>query len=223
MPANTGSVKYKRVMIWSGWLRLSHACIGLATLFLLLTGWLLAESPSLAGSALDVHYIAAAFLLLGLVVRVILMLVGKVHERISSLFPASSELTVMATTLRCYISLGRSPLPGWYAQNPLWKPVYLIAYIALIILAATGIAMPETALLTGFYLPSMHTFWAQVVFWFSVLHIASVFMHDYRSLTTDISAMVNGYRLFPIDSSRNDSGVDDVVQIVTLDSLSRRD
>ena len=66
----------KRVLVWSGWLRISHASIGLAVLLLLLTGWLIAESPSLAESALDLHYLASGFLVFGLVVRIVLMFAG---------------------------------------------------------------------------------------------------------------------------------------------------
>lgn len=210
-------------MIWGGWLRLSHACIALATLVLLLTGWLLAKSPSLAGLAQDVHYIASAFLVLGLVVRIVLMFAGKEHERVTSLFPAGSELAAMASTLRFYVSLGRTSLPGWYAQNPLWKPAYLVIYSAFIILAATGAAMSDVPLVLGFYLPSVHAFWAQVVLWFSVLHITSVCLHDYKNLTTDISAMVNGYRLFLIDKSQDAARVNESIQLVSPDSLNKRD
>lgn len=213
----------KRVLVWSGWLRLSHASIGLAALMLLMTGWLIAESPSLADSALDLHYLASSLLIFGLVVRIALLLAGKEHERLPGLFPASSELTAIARTLRFYISLGKSPMPGWYAQNPLWKPLYLVIYLALIILAITGAAMPETSIALGFYLPSVHAFWAQLVLWFTVLHIASVFMHDYRNQTTDISAMVNGYRLFLIDGNQAGPGADETIQVITLDSLKRRD
>jgi Ni/Fe-hydrogenase 1 B-type cytochrome subunit len=215
------STQFRRVMIWGGWLRLSHACIALSTLVLLLTGWLLAESPSLAGLAQDVHDTASGFLVFGLTVRFVLMFAGKEHERISSLFPASSELAAMASTLRFYISLGRTSLPGWYAQNPLWKPVYLLIYLAFIILAATGVAMPDVTLVIGFYLPSVHAFWAQVVFWFSMLHITCVFMHDYKNQTTDISAMVNGYRLFIIDGSQIGTGVNESIQVVSPDSLKK--
>ena len=210
-------------MIWGGWLRLGHASIALSTLVLLLTGWLLAESPSLQELAQDVHYIASGFLLFGLAVRTVLMFAGREHERISSLFPASSELAAMASTLRFYISMGRVSLPGWYAQNPLWKPVYLVIYIALIILVATGAAMPDVSLVFGFYLPSVHAFWAQAVLWFSVLHIAGVIMHDYKNETTDISAMVNGYRLFLIDNSQSAADVETSIQLVLPDSLNRRD
>ena len=56
----------KRVLVWSGWLRLSHASIALAVAVLLLTGWLIVESPSLAGLALDLHYLASSLLIFGL-------------------------------------------------------------------------------------------------------------------------------------------------------------
>jgi hypothetical protein len=59
------------------------------------------------------------------------------------------------------------------------------------------------------------------VLWFSALHIASVCMHDYKNQTTDISAMVNGYRLFLIDSSRADSVAEKMVQRVSVDSLKK--
>jgi len=211
----------KRVLVWSGWLRISHASIGLAVLLLLFTGWLIAESPSLADSALDLHYLASSFLIFGLVVRIVLMFAGMEHERLPGLFPASSELYAIAKTFRFYISLGKSPMPGWYAQNPLWKPAYLVIYLALIVLVITGAAMPDVSLMLGFYLPSVHTFWAQLLFWFTVLHIGSVVMHDYRNKTTDISAMVNGYRLFLIDSNRAGSVAERVVQRISIDSLKK--
>ena len=211
----------KRVLVWSGWLRISHASVGLAVLLLLFTGWLIAESPSLADSALDLHYLASSFLIFGLVVRIVLMFAGMEHERLPGLFPASSELYAMAKTFRFYISLGKSPMPGWYAQNPLWKPVYLVIYLALIVLVITGAALPDVSLMFGFYLPSVHTFWAQLLLWFSVLHIVSVVMHDYKNKTTDISAMVNGYRLFLIDSNRAGSVAEKMVQHISIDSLKK--
>jgi len=213
----------KRVLVWSGWLRTSHASVGFAVLVLLFTGWLIAESPSLAESALDLHYLASGFLIFGLVVRIVLMFAGMEHERLPGLFPASSELYAMAKTFRFYISLGKSPMPGWYAQNPLWKPLYLVIYLALFVLVFSGAVMPDVSLMLGFYLPSVHMFWAQLVFWFTVLHITSVVMHDYRNGTTDISAMVNGYRLFLIDSNRAGSVADKTVQHISIDSLKKKE
>ena len=213
----------KRVLVWSGWLRTSHASVGFAVLVLLFTGWLIAESPSLAESALDLHYLASGFLIFGLVVRIVLMFAGMEHERLPGLFPASSELYAMAKTFRFYISLGKSPMPGWYAQNPLWKPLYLVIYLALFVLVFSGAVMPDVSLMLGFYLPSVHTFWAQLVFWFTVLHIASVVMHDYRNKTADISAMVNGYRLFLIDNNGAGSVAEKTVQHISIDSLKKNE
>jgi Ni/Fe-hydrogenase 1 B-type cytochrome subunit len=129
----------------------------------------------------------------------------------------------MAATLRCYSSFFRAPLPVWYAHNPLWKPFYLLMYLALVIMAVTGAAMPEMSIALGFYLPSVHMFWAHVVLWLAALHIVSVIVHDYKNKTTDISAMVNGYRLFIIDSNKSGTGNEQIIQAITLDSLKRRD
>ena len=211
----------KRVLVWSGWLRLSHACIGLAVLVLLFTGMLIAESPSLAESALELHYLVSSLLIFGIVVRIALMFAGRQHERLPGLFPASSELNAMAKTLRFYISLGKSPMPGWYAHNSLWKPVYFVIYLALVVLVISGAVLPDVSLIMGFYVPSVHVFWARIMLWFSLLHIASVLLHDYRNQTTDISAMVNGYRLFLIKDNKGGSGSEDVIQHITIDSLKK--
>jgi hypothetical protein len=53
------------------------------------------------------------------------------------------------------------------------------------------------------------------------LHVASVIMHDYRNQTTDISAMVNGYRLFIIDSKQGNDVGNDAIQLVSLESLKK--
>lgn len=213
----------KRVLVWSGWFRISHASIGLAVIVQLFTGWLIAESPSLAESALEIHYLVSAVLAFGLIVRLVLLFAGRQHERLPALFPASSELAAMTATLRCYASFCRASLPGWYAQNPFWKPLYLLIYLALVIMAITGALMPETSIALGFYIPSVHTFWAQVLLWLAALHILSVIVHDYKKKTADISAMVNGYRVFIADNSKSGTGVDESVQLISPESLHRRD
>ena len=213
----------KRVLVWSGWLRASHASIGFAVIVLLLTGWLIAQSPSLAEAAVDIHYLASAVLVFGLITRIVLLFTGKAHERLPALFPASFELAAMAATVRCYVSFFRATLPGWYAHNPLWKPLYLLMYLALVIMVITGVMMPETSITLGFYIPSVHTFWAQVLLWLSALHVISVIVHDYKKKTADISAMVNGYRLFLTDNTRTGAGIDESIQLISPDSLNRRD
>jgi len=214
--------EYRRVLVWSSWLRLSHWALGLATLVLLLTGWLLAESPSLAESALDVHYLAAGILVCGLLVRIALMFIGQENERLTALIPASTEFKAIAETLRFYMSLGKTPLPRWYAQNPLWKPLYLVSYLVLCVQVASGAVMQNQPLISGFYLPSVHAFWAEFMLWFSILHIAAVSLHDGKGKTADSSAMLSGFRLFSIDSDRLEGLDKERVQFVSLDKLKRR-
>lgn len=211
--------EFKRVKIWSGWLRLSHAAVGLSTLFLLLTGWLIAESPSLAERAVEYHYIAASVLVFGLLVRTVLFFTGSEHERLHSLLPRGSEVNAMVQTLRHYLAFGRAPLPGWYAQNPFWKPFYLLVYMALVVLAVTGAMIPGTDVVYGFYLPSAHAWWAQPVLWFTVLHLAAVAWHDLKSGSVDVSAIINGYRIFEYRGRRGD---EDIVQVITVDTLKKR-
>jgi len=213
--------EYKRVLVWSGWLRLSHWTIGFATLVLLLTGWLIAESPSLARSSLDVHYLAAGILVSGLIVRIALMFIGQEHEHLTALIPAPSEFKAGAETLRFYISLGKTPLPRWYAQNPLWKPLYVLIYLVLLEQVASGAVMHNQPIVYGFYLPSVHAWWAQALFWFSVFHIAAVSLHDGRGKMADISAMLSGFRLFLIDRDRHQGADEARVQFVSLDKLKR--
>ncbi len=211
-----------RVLVWSGWLRLGHWAVGLATMVLLLTGWLIAESPSLAESALEVHYFAAGLLLFGLIVRIALMFIGKQHERLTALIPTASERKSIADTLRFYISFGRTPLPRWYAHNPLWKLFYLLSYLVLLAQLASGALMQNYPLVAGFYLPTLHAWWAQILLWFSVLHLAAVALHDGRGGSTDISAMLNGLRLFSIDQDKSKGVEEQPVQFVTLDEIKRR-
>ncbi len=212
-----GDRAFKRVLVWSGWLRFSHGSVGLATLVLLLTGWLLAESPSLAPTALDLHYYAAAFLVFGLLIRFALMLLGQQHERLVGLLPRAADFNGYGETLRFYFSLGKTPAPRSYAHNPLWKPVYLLIYLVLIIQLASGTLMPERDLLSGFYLPSVHAFWADVLLWISILHIAAVSLQDARGKTADVSAMLNGYRLFFIERRQFGDGQEQLVQFTMPD------
>lgn len=189
-------------MIWGGWLRVSHLSVGLSTLVLIATGWLLELAPSLQADAVDFHYYAASVLIFGLVLRVLLAFSGSPVESLSALIPEEKELRTMRETLLFYLSLARAPLPRWYAHNPLWKPVYLALYLCLLILMLTGWLRDGQDLLWGWYLPSIHAMFASVVAWLALLHVLSVILHDYRGDAADISGIVNGYRYFVIDDQQ---------------------
>jgi Ni/Fe-hydrogenase 1 B-type cytochrome subunit len=213
----------RRILVWGGWLRLSHLCIGASVIILLVTGWLTAQSPVLAEGALDIHFLAASFLLFGLILRIVLMVFGQQNERIGHLIPRRSELRTIGQTALFYLSLGRRPLPRWFDHSPLWKLGYLLVFIALAIQVITGALMREQLLFHGFYLPSIHVFWAEFILWFSGLHVLAVVVHDLKGKGADVSGMINGFRLFFIDRSQGPGSSDPSVQYVSMDSLRPKD
>ena len=99
----------RRVAVWSGWLRLSHAALATATLVLLATGWLIAGSPVLAALAADIHFIAASVLIAALLLRVVLGVTGKGPEGFEQMLPRRADLEGMRASLLFYLSLGRLP------------------------------------------------------------------------------------------------------------------
>lgn len=215
--------EFKRVRVWSGWLRLSHLSIGLSTLLLLGSGWVIAEGTGVAMDAMDVHFLSASLLLFGLVLRLVLMFFGARNERIWALFPPHSEWRAMGRQVLFYLSLGRAPLPRWYAHNPLWKPVYLLMFLALLVQIITGLLMQDRPLVAGIYLPAVHALWAKILLWLSGLHILTVIWHDLKGQGADVSAIINGYRLFFIDRSQTPEQGQSSVKYVSMDALRRKD
>lgn len=191
----------EKVLVWSGWLRLSHVAVGSATLALLATGWVIEHAPLQADAAADFHYLAAAVLVFGLALRIFLMFRGGPVERLDQLIPEDGEWGAVAETGRFYLGMGKAPLPRWYAHNPLWKPLYLLLYLLLLVLVVSGWLRTDHSLFLGIYLPDVHAIFASAVGWWALLHVIAVVLHDYRGGTTDVSGMINGYRHFAIDKA----------------------
>lgn len=189
----------RRVLVWSGWVRLAHWSLAAATLWLIATGWLLAHAPSLALSASELHYLGAGVLVFGLGLRVFLGFFGSGAERFEHLLPQASELNAIRTSALFYLSLGKAPLPNWFAHNPLWKLLYLVLIVLLALQALTGWLMPDLPLLWRFYLPHVHTSLATAILLIVAAHLYSVVLQDYRASTADVSAMINGHRYFSVD------------------------
>jgi Ni/Fe-hydrogenase 1 B-type cytochrome subunit len=224
MPSTTDQQAelFRRVPVWGGWFRLAHWSIALSTLILMITGWLIAESPSLAEGAGELHLVTASVLIFGLLLRSLLMFVGKPHEQLTGLIVEASEFKTIIETARFYLSLGKTTLPNWYAQNPLWKTLYLCVYLVLYIQVISGALMPDNDTLFGFYLPSVHSWWAQVLVIYTGLHLVAIALHDYRGKAADISAMINGHRLFQVGGNQTRSAAGDNIQLVTLDHSKRK-
>ena len=193
------SEQIRRVAVWSGWMRLAHWSLAGSALFLLTTGWLIEHSPALAEDTAELHYLGASLLVFALGLRVFLGFFGKGAERFEYLLPRRSEIDAIRSSLLFYLSLGKSPLPSWFAHNPLWKPLYLVLFVALVLLALSGWLMPDMPVIGRLYLPRVHGWLANAVAIFTAVHLFSVILQDIRGQNADISAMVSGSRYFSVD------------------------
>lgn len=209
----------RRVTVWRGWLRLAHGLLAGATLVLMATGWLVANAPSVAEAAADWHYLAAGVLLFAIVLRVFLGLFGEGAERFEHLMPTSSEWPSVRASALFYLSLGKAPLPNWFAHNPFWKLLYLFLLIVLVLAALSGWLMPDRPLIGRFYLPHVHALLADMVSIWVLAHLYCVILQDYRGRSADVSAMISGDRYFSVD--RDTLVKPEMPQVsIRLDSLS---
>ncbi len=209
----------QRVLIWSSWLRLAHWLMGSAVLLLAATGWLIQMSPSVASAASDFHYIFATLLIGSLVLRAALLFYGKNAGHWKKLLPEKQELQSYKKIFIFYLSLGKMPLPKWYAHNPLWKPIYILVFIVLLMQVLTGMNQNAFPVVLGFYLPSVHEFLASIILGFTALHFVTVVLHDLKGTASDISAMINGYKVFVIQ--KQEIPESSTVHAVSLDQLKK--
>jgi Ni/Fe-hydrogenase 1 B-type cytochrome subunit len=203
----------RRVKVWSGASRIAHGAMALSVLCLLATGWALgshlAQEPE---RMLSIHRIAGYGLATALLLRFYLLIFGSGAEHWRDLVPRGPQWRAGRDVMMFYVTGGRSPLPPYYAHNPLWGPVYmgLFVILTLQILSGVMLANPAIEFLVRQALP-----WAQapllmqfhrvanaIVLAFTVLHLASVLLQDLKGTGCDISAMVNGVRVFVIDRNK---------------------
>lgn len=201
-------------------MRLAHWLLALAVILLSITGWLVDTTPSVANAASDYHYLFAMLLIGGLVLRVWLLFFDKGVGHWKKLLPAANERQAYKQMLLFYLSFGKMPLAKWHAHNPLWKLVYLLFFVVLMLQILTGINQEAHPLVLGFYLPGVHEFIASIITGFMVLHVIAVVLHDLKGTASDISAMINGYKIFIIHKPENI--VAPTVQTISLDQLKRK-
>lgn len=192
------SVTVKRVLVWSGPLRLSHWLMAVSVLLLLATGWLLEQLLPYHDALLDYHYLAGYALVAGLLMRAYLLFFARGSASIVGLIAQRARIQAMAAMLRFYLSLGRSPLPDWYAHNPLWQPVYLFLLVALIFQSLSGWFHETPYWIADTPIGAWHGLGARVIGIVCGLHVIAVFFHDLKGTGSDTSAMINGHRIFVI-------------------------
>lgn len=189
------------VLVWSGWLRLSHWLIATGVLFQLASAWAIKLDEVNYAFWLDWHIISGQIILLALALRLILLFIPVSSKSPGSsnwraFIPERSQLQAMLQMVKFYISLARFPLPNWYAHNPFWLPVYPVLFIILAGCAISGLLYNSPQLVFGQPMDELHGFLAGLIIMFSIFHIIAVFLHDLKGKGAYISAMINGYRYF---------------------------
>ncbi len=208
----------QRIPVWSHALRIAHWVMAAAVVVLIATGWGMESNPLPASTLQDDHFLAAAFLIPAFLLRIYLLFFGAGTDHISDCEPDMNRLRSAAAVLKYYFSLGRSPLPNWYAHNPLWGPLYLLLFLFLLIQILSGALQQNPPYLGMINLHDVHVIGAYVITTFTVVHILAVFLHDLGGSGSDISAMINGHRIFilkkPVTAQQSGD-----VQSVSLDEL----
>ncbi len=211
----------RREMVWSKALRLCHWSLALSTLVLLFTGWLVTWAPERSAQVDDVHYVAAAVLLAALLVRLWLLFLGSGVAGYRVLLPNRHRLRQGWEVLRSYLTLGKLPLPRWYAHNPLWAPLYLLLFAVLLLQVVSGLALLEqVTLVGGMSLRNLHHWGYLFLLAFTLGHLAAVFFHDAKTTTAEISAMVNGHRYLTLEPVSFREGPNS--KVVPLDALAQQ-
>ena len=192
------------VLVWSGWLRLSHWLIAAGILFQITSAWAIGHDNADYSFWLEWHLITGQIILMALLLRVVLLFFHGSNSW-SAFIPEKSQLQAMVQMIKFYLSLMRFPLPNWYAHNPLWLPLYLIFFFILAACLLTGLLHESPKNILSFSIHELHSALSNVIIIFSIFHIASVFLHDLKGKGAMISAMINGYRYFHFTSQNNEN------------------
>jgi Ni/Fe-hydrogenase 1 B-type cytochrome subunit len=179
-----------------------------ATLTALATGALMAwgrdTAPPLWIAAREVHVPAGQVLLAALALRLVLLVAGSGSAGWRDLLPRSGQWVAAWATMRFYLSGTRSRLPPCYAHNPLWGPVYLVLFGLLAAEIGLGLWLEQPGLRGLVDLDysgalDWHRSLAQGVLWISLAHLLAVVLHDWRAGRWEVSAMINGDKVFEIE------------------------
>jgi len=203
------TTEVRRVRVWPGVVRVTHWAMAASLLVLVPTGWLLTTGFVASDELYELlrhrlHEPAGHVLAFALAVRLVYLVIG--GNSVSgwrALVPSGPQLGAIREVLRFYSSLGRTPLPGYYAHNPFWAPLYLVLFALLVTAAATGLALefPFVRSVARVDEPAALALHAQLMEWVAawcVFHVGTAILHDWRGQGSDTSALISGYRIFAV-------------------------
>jgi Ni/Fe-hydrogenase 1 B-type cytochrome subunit len=191
-----------REKVYDPILRSIHAWNGIAILLLMFSAqvasWI--ELTPEATALWRFHVWFGYALILGLMARLSWGLNGPAHARLGALWHGRAWWQALRT--RQWFTE-----PEGYGHHPLASAVYLVFYLALLVMAFTGLALaaieqgrgPLTAwlghdvLMQGWFV-TPHDVLEEFVMGFVVLHIAALILHEASHGVPLAQAMVSGYQ-----------------------------
>lgn len=218
------ATEVRRVRVWPGVVRATHWAMALSLLVLIPTGWLL-TTGLIAGDELyellrhRLHEPAGQVFAIALAVRLVYLVAG--GDGVAgwrALVPTGPQLAAVREALRFYSTLGRGQLPAYYAHNPFWAPLYLLFFVLAAVAAATGLvlAFPFVRSVARVDEPAALALHGQLLEWvvaWCCFHVAAAVLHDWRGQGSDTSAMISGYRIFPVHRGSDPASPTPVIRI----------
>jgi len=203
------TTEVRRVRVWPGVVRVTHWAMAASLLVLMPTGWLLTTGLVASDELYELlrhrlHEPAGHVLAVALAVRLVYLVIGgRSVSGWRALVPSGPQLAAMREALRFYSALGRGRLPAYYAHNPFWAPLYLVFFVLLTVATATGLALEFPFLRSVAHVeePAALALHARLMEWivvWCVFHVAAAILHDWRGEGSDTSALISGYRIFPM-------------------------
>lgn len=178
----------------------------------------MSKDSILATAASDLHYLLCGLLLPALLARLYLLFFGKGTDHLTDCEPNGLRLIQAWQVIRFYLTLGKAPLPKWYSHNPLWGPIYIALFLMLTLVTISGLLLLNGWHLLGpISMSDLHQFCYLCILGFTLLHLPAVFSHDLSGKSGDISAMVNGFRVFEVSEKPADTP-----QTVSLSTLTKQ-
>lgn len=206
------ATEFREQMVWPLALRLIHWLLAIAVTVLLLTGWLLGSGLVLNEALYQMlreslHVPAGQLAGVALLARLLLLLFDPgVGGWRALLVPAARDLAGTGEMLKFYLSFGRRRIPGYYAHDPLWRLVYPFWFLLTGVQVLSGMALewerPRALLGAGTATWSAwHAAIAGVIFWLVLLHVVSVLLREVRGRGYEVSAMIQGHRIFKVEKA----------------------
>lgn len=187
------------MLIWSGWVRLTHGLIAAGVLFLFASAWAIQLGAVDYEFWRDWHMIVGQLLIITVVARVILMFLLPGSASWRAFLPDKAQWAGMKKMALFYLSFARFPLPNWFAHNPFWRLLYPLLLVALVACGITGLVYNSANTFLGMSIFGLHGGLAQVILIFTVSHLLAVVLHDLKGKGAAISGMISGYRYFHIE------------------------